>query len=564
MGKNLMLTAILFSGCIFLMSSSSLTWVANATVPLNPGSILASPGDTVTITRYDSQSGPPGTRIVKDYLGGFHFPWMNGIDFWSGNRWVYYNFLDENGVWRWPKVGTQVNTTQGAGYPQIDVFGDGRAAVAYHSANNALYTCIGIDVFRGFGNFTELDVPEPAGPNHYYWPYETVDRQGRIHAVSTEYAGAGDPHRVSYARSHDEGYTWTDPIVWDTLMNISTVLTSSRVSDKVAIAFTHPRDLVDPDLYNNDMCYYESLDGEIWNFNGGMMNVTNYQTEDTIRAYYDCDAVYDREDNLHIIWNTPYYDEIGGHVSTDSCLVWHWSQQTGIILVADGSWSSYPPSGNLSVSKMNIAVDAENNLFAIWSQFDTLDVSAGGYSNGELYMSYSTDAGLTWREPENLTNSPTPGCQPEECDCDVWPSLAEEVDDYVHIVYINDKDAGVAPHQGDTTSNPQLYLKVENPAGQANVEEMKANHPTETSLLQNYPNPFNASTTISYQLSESGKARLDIYNLAGQLVETLVNSHQQAGYKTATWDGSQYSSGIYFCRLVVADFSEAKSIILVK
>jgi len=96
------------------------------------------------------------------------------------------------------------------------------------------------------------------------------------------------------------------------------------------------------------------------------------------------------------------------------------------------------------------------------------------------------------------------------------------------------------------------------------VDEAEEVEPTAFALMQNYPNPFNASTTISYQLSEPGNVRLDVYNLAGQLMETLVDSHQKPGYKTVTWDGSHHSSGIYFCRLMVADFCEAKRIILMK
>ena len=52
-------------------------------------------------------------------------------------------------------------------------------------------------------------------------------------------------------------------------------------------------------------------------------------------------------------------------------------------------------------------------MYTIWTQFDTSDVSAGGYDNGEIYMSYTSDGSL-WEEPVNLTDSPTPGCLPRE------------------------------------------------------------------------------------------------------------------------------------------------------
>ena len=441
-------------------------------IPLNPDLILTSPGYVVGTTHYDYQtSGSTGNRIVKDAFGAIHIAWMNGIGQWSGNRWIYYNFRDETGAWSWAHVGTQVNTTQGAGYTQLSIMTDGRAAPAYHSANNNLFTCMGLDVLRGFGMFTEIDVPEGPGPLDYYWPYETIDGSDRIHILSTENPpSAGEPHAVIYSNSADEGNSWTYPVLADTTMDLSAVLTSSRVSDKVCMALTHPRDLVDPNQYNNDMCYYESMDGVTWDFNGGMVNVTNYQYADTIRAYADCDAVYDYNDNLHLLWNTPYYDEPNGIISVDACLLWHWSQATGITMVANTWWPSAPGAWNRSSSKMSLGVDENNNIFALWTQFTDDDKSVGAWSNGELYISYSTDGGATWSASENVTNSPTPDCWPGECDSDHWSTLGEEVDADLHITYINDKDAGGIPQtEGVDTENPVMYLEVANPISRVSM-----------------------------------------------------------------------------------------------
>ncbi|MFQ5869889.1 MAG: T9SS type A sorting domain-containing protein, partial [Candidatus Zixiibacteriota bacterium] len=227
---------------------------------------------------------------------------------------------------------------------------------------------------------------------------------------------------------------------------------------------------VDPNQYNNDMCYYESLDAVTWNFNGGMVNVSNYQTMDTLRAYCEVDAIYDYNDDLHLLWNTPYYDEIGGFISVAECLLWHWSEATGITFVADGWWFSRPGAWNRSISKMSLGVDEDNRLFALWTQFTEDDTSAAGWSNGELYMNYSVDGGATWSEPENITNSPTPGCLPGECDSDHWPTLNEVVDDSLYITYINDKDAGGIPQgEGVDTENPVMYLAVPKPVAQVSM-----------------------------------------------------------------------------------------------
>ncbi|MBD3232653.1 MAG: T9SS type A sorting domain-containing protein [candidate division Zixibacteria bacterium] len=77
--------------------------------------------------------------------------------------------------------------------------------------------------------------------------------------------------------------------------------------------------------------------------------------------------------------------------------------------------------------------------------------------------------------------------------------------------------------------------------------------PTEFALDNAYPNPFNATTTISYRLPVASRVNLDIYNVLGQRVTTLVNGNVEAGYHSINWDASQYSSGIYFYKLSVGD-----------
>ena len=85
-----------------------------------------------------------------------------------------------------------------------------------------------------------------------------------------------------------------------------------------------------------------------------------------------------------------------------------------------------------------------------------------------------------------------------------------------------------------------------------------APEPGKLILHQNYPNPFNPSTTISYNLPKTGSVRLDIYNIKGQLVRTLVNDHKTAGSHSVIWDGKDdngraASTGVYFYRMVTPD-----------
>jgi len=88
--------------------------------------------------------------------------------------------------------------------------------------------------------------------------------------------------------------------------------------------------------------------------------------------------------------------------------------------------------------------------------------------------------------------------------------------------------------------------------------------PTEYSLSQNYPNPFNATTTINYRLPADGYVSLEVYNVFGQKVATLVDETQEAGYESAVWDASSVSSGLYFYRLSAGDYTETRRMMLVK
>lgn len=88
-------------------------------------------------------------------------------------------------------------------------------------------------------------------------------------------------------------------------------------------------------------------------------------------------------------------------------------------------------------------------------------------------------------------------------------------------------------------------------------------------LEQNYPNPFNPSTTIRFALPAANTVTLKIYNVAGQLVNTLVNNAMSAGYHQVNWNGQTYNgqsvaSGLYFYHISAGDFQQVKKMMLIK
>ncbi len=88
--------------------------------------------------------------------------------------------------------------------------------------------------------------------------------------------------------------------------------------------------------------------------------------------------------------------------------------------------------------------------------------------------------------------------------------------------------------------------------------------PTAYVLEQNYPNPFNPLTTIHYAIPEDGYVTLRIYNMLGVLVSTLIDGYQGVGYKSVSFDGAQYPSGVYIYQLQAGTFSDMKKMVLIK
>ncbi|MCH7763216.1 MAG: T9SS type A sorting domain-containing protein [Candidatus Marinimicrobia bacterium] len=83
-------------------------------------------------------------------------------------------------------------------------------------------------------------------------------------------------------------------------------------------------------------------------------------------------------------------------------------------------------------------------------------------------------------------------------------------------------------------------------------------------LTQNYPNPFNPLTTIRYQLTEPGNVKLEIFDIKGRLVDSIVNEYQPAGYYSIVWDADNSSSGLYFYRLQTDGFTAVKKCVKLK
>jgi flagellar hook assembly protein FlgD len=88
--------------------------------------------------------------------------------------------------------------------------------------------------------------------------------------------------------------------------------------------------------------------------------------------------------------------------------------------------------------------------------------------------------------------------------------------------------------------------------------------PLSLKLEQNYPNPFNTTTTINYQLSNSAIVNISIYNVRGQLIETLVDGRKDIGFHSVMWNAKGIGPGLYFYQIKAGEITEVKKCLLLK
>ena len=171
-----------------------------------------------------------------------------------------------------------------------------------------------------------------------------------------------------------------------------------------------------------------------------------------------------------------------------------------------------------------------------------------------------------------------------------WHKLAVRAVGNQFWLYYDDQELAGCPYS-DTTSTPLFtqgfvgvyafhlnmmgYSTVDLFADDILVTETPSaiketnNYSTSYHLNQNYPNPFNPTTQISFELPVGEFVQLEVYNLIGQKVRTLLNENRPAGVQQVTWDarddtGRELPAGIYYYQLKSSDFQQTRKMLLVK
>jgi hypothetical protein len=107
------------------------------------------------------------------------------------------------------------------------------------------------------------------------------------------------------------------------------------------------------------------------------------------------------------------------------------------------------------------------------------------------------------------------------------------------------------------------------PSAERFTLELKAVVPATFALHQNFPNPFNPITTLRYDLPSDALVTLSIYDMLGREITQLVNTTQEAGFRSVQWDardnmGRPVSAGVYLYQIQAGEFIQTKKMVLLK
>lgn len=129
--------------------------------------------------------------------------------------------------------------------------------------------------------------------------------------------------------------------------------------------------------------------------------------------------------------------------------------------------------------------------------------------------------------------------------------------------------ANFGPVNGGSSFTPivvpgSLYYGI-----QTGIESAENSLPTGYMLEQNFPNPFNPTTQIGFEVPSATVVNVDVYNILGQKIKTLVSEYKEVGRYSVSWNGVSESgqlvpSGVYFYRLTTKDHSETRRMMLLK
>ncbi|GAB4377290.1 MAG: hypothetical protein Kow0042_24770 [Calditrichia bacterium] len=361
-----------------------------------------------------------------------------------------------------------------------------------------------------------------------------VSDQGTIFVAWNTDSEPDSSEWILCLNSTDGGATWNGP---DTLSSADGIIGGSSIEagrpflargnggKMVCTWFEVPDGVTDEEIFIN---YY---DGSQWT---GEQQVTEFSNNNN---RYPTAAV-DGSDNVYVIYR-PLNPRMSLVMKKKG-----WSEptwQADADTVVGQGYSAYKPF---------LGIDDNDGLYVVFR------ADMVGDTTGLEQINYvtSADGGATWSAQQRLSREWHDGG---------YVTLATRIRSTgVDVLWRE----GYRPLQEDPDSISIVYGHIDLVT---NIGDPPAQITKDFRLEQNYPNPFNPSTLIKYRIARRGDYELAVFNLVGQKIRTLINTHVLEGEHQVTWDGRndegiQVPSGIYFYRLKGKDLNLTRKMMLIR
>ena len=533
----------------------------------------------------------------------------------------------DNDEFIWPQV--WVGPSPLEGYRRVHTYGNNYPAPGAPGHYNSLYLYADFDADSLLYS-SHLDWTVKTFPYFDYMQYEDIDRVNKDLVVSevdgqVVFVGSiGDSLMAMYSDDYGETFTLYTQDIKQPLTN------PTYENDPTTYLWYDdpPTNTTPSEMYivpSNDLSHYNCVftDNHTkvqWmggvNYNKLVLingdppqympayiypKIFSFDTVTGDFSFYDLD-VQDTDpgdDHLAVAFDLDddgevdeYYDD-GEPVVVMSCPSWFYN--------AAGEWqdSYFHESNCKMVANENWVVCVWHDSAKLQNAFYEVLGYDGWVKQPEIAIVISDDSGETWSDIRYINANPNDNVidpvnhyddnyAPEFEDMlPVSISLGDELeilsntpDNYhakLHFVFDDDGDYG--SFSNDQITNPGTLTLGSLTYAALDLEFQEAWEATSTHentvtpaaghLAQNYPNPFNPSTIIAYNMIEAGKVSIEVFNIKGQKVRTLINEHMTVGNHDVTWDGKDtnnksVSSGIYFYKMKSGNYVSTKKMILMK
>jgi hypothetical protein len=495
------------------------------TLPTNDDSFVPLRQQVIGYTTYDWQySGPVYSHCRVDPVGnGVHCYWMYSNFNPATDRNQRYNFYDfSTRTWNWTEGVQSFAIRSGFGGMDIDPLTGCYVASTHQTIGGVLTPVVARDQAPGAGIEEYCQ-----GPYGYQSPAIAVTNNEAIHIAMT-----GDS--LLYSRIQPWG-NWTPPVAIAGPGSSGYNIAASKTSNKVIIVWQSSGD-----PYPERAFYRLSADGGLtW---GPQTQIPFPPSQGFIPSYHPSSlfAMFDNQDNFHIVASV---SDTGYTIPAE---IWHWCpinpQPWKLIYHYDAETLNAGVGYNAIFATRPSIIQNPNNLnfYVTWEMFDSLNYEPmTNLARADIYLAELSNNGQILNRRGKITSPNTTSKR--------FPCIGGIKNDTIFIQYMIDSIAGFEnTEQGRATRNPIICTFYPRYGG---IEENEIASPSVRNDFIVYPNPARLLTTIRYSLPAESKVSLQLYDISGRLIKTLVDEQKKAGNYSLTFNSHTLPAGVYFLSL---------------